>query len=98
MPSERKYIGPFARLSADAIRRADQMMLLATERIGADYAIEDIEDAPEGSTSAQEQILRAMEEATAAGRGDEFDLMLASMLEPMIDAVIKQVQSAPEGS
>jgi len=86
--AKRQYIGAMARLSADAIKRADYLMLGATERIGQDYAIKDIDDdpAPEGWT--WEQFISSAEKATAEGKGAEFDMMLAQILGPMIDQVM----------
>lgn len=94
----RKYIGAFARLSADAIKRADYLQLAATSRIGQDYEIEDIEDdpAPEGWT--WEEFMSAAEKATAEGRGEEFDIMLAQILGPMIDQVMAQGQEPANGN
>lgn len=94
MPTQgRKYVGPMARLSVDAIKRADQMMLLATNRIGSDYETSDPEE-QEGWT--EEQYLSAMEKAVSMGRGAEFDALIANIVAPILDSVMAQQNPAGE--
>lgn len=84
----RKYVGALAQLSADAILRAEQMMLLATEHIGEQFAIEDVEDKPEPSGWSIDEWLTAAEKATAEGRGAEWDAIMARVVGPIVDEVM----------
>lgn len=91
MPSPgRKYVGAMAQLSLDAIKRADQMQFLATERIGTDFETRDPEQAEPRNPGewSFEEWLQAAEQATAEGKGAEFDVLMATVLAPMIDQVL----------
>jgi len=92
--AERKYVGAMARLSADAIKRADYLMLAATERIGQDYAILDIEDDPAPEGWSWEDFISSAEKATAEGKGAEFDAMIAQIIAPMIGQVLGGTNAA----
>lgn len=82
----RQYVGPMARLSADAIRRAEIMMLIATDNIGKMYEIKDSEDEkPEGWSL--DDWLTAAEKMTAQGRGAEWDALMASIVGQVIEEV-----------
>lgn len=85
----RRYVGALAQLSADAILRAEQMMLLATNHIGDEFGIEDVEDEPQPEGWSIDEWLSTAERMTAEGRGAEWDALMAKVVGPVVDEVMQ---------